>query len=74
MKRNGPKTRIKQAAKNARALITAHAKRGGAYSGALAGEGYNGGYADALADVLLILNGCEPCVRPELWRKDFCAD
>ncbi|KKN66956.1 hypothetical protein LCGC14_0466360 [marine sediment metagenome] len=42
--------------KNVTREISAHAKRG-RIAGAMAGEGYNGGYRDALDDVILALNG-----------------
>ena len=38
---------------------------GSAYFAAVAGEGYNGGYRDALDDVRLALNG----VTPDRWQK-----
>lgn len=41
---------------------------GGRYASALAGEGYNGGYRDALQDVLLALNGVTPN-RFGWWQK-----
>ena len=37
------------------------------YSCGLASEGYEGGYSDALSDVLLALNGVPPCRRPGYW-------
>ena len=37
-------------------------------TGALAREGYVGGYWDALQDVLLLLNGCDPCRKPNYWK------
>lgn len=40
--------------------ISGFAQRGGLYAQGMAGEGYNGGYRDALDDVLLALNGVEP--------------
>lgn len=40
--------------------IAAFAARGDKYSRGLASEGYNGGYRDALSDVLLALNGVRP--------------
>ena len=40
--------------------ITAFSRRGGRYAGAMAAEGYNGGYRDALDDVVLALNGATP--------------
>jgi len=49
--------------------ISGHAARGGLYAGALAGEGYAGGYRDALSDVMLFLNGVWPD-RREYWIED----
>ena len=43
--------------------------RGGIYAKGLASEGYNGGYRDALNDVLLALNGVKPN-RQNWWDKD----
>lgn len=40
----------------------------GRYGKALASEGYAGGYRDALADVLLLLNGVKPNSR--YWRYE----
>jgi len=40
--------------------ISGNANMGGCYSGALASEGYAGGYRDALDDVLLLLQGVTP--------------
>jgi len=39
------------------------------YGGALSREGYNGGYYDALSDVINALNGVIPN-RNGWWRKD----
>lgn len=41
---------------------------GSIYSAGLASEGYVGGYSAALSDVLLILDGAEPRVRPRFWE------
>lgn len=48
--------------------ISGHASRGGIYAGGLAGEGYNGGYRDALSDVILALNGVTPD-RNGWWKR-----
>lgn len=64
----GIKRKIKVATKNLNKLIGAFAKQG-FYAAGLASEGYNGGYKDALQDVLLLLNGVSPCIRPEFWQK-----
>ncbi len=38
------------------------------FSSGLSGEGYNGGYRDALDDILLVLNGVRPN-RRGFWDK-----
>lgn len=45
---------------NVSKVIKGDASRGGRFSAGLASEGYNGGYRDALNDVLLALNGVTP--------------
>lgn len=50
---------------NVSADICAMARQGGAgregmYARGLASEGYNGGYVDALNDVILMMNGIRP--------------
>lgn len=42
--------------------------RGGFYAGGLGSEGFMGGYREALSDVMLALNGCEPR-RWQQWRE-----
>ena len=56
------------ATKNAEREISAHAARGGIYARGMAGEGYNGGYRDALYDVALALNGVTP-QRHGWWER-----
>lgn len=56
----GIKRQVKQAHKRVSKEIAGFAARGGKYAGGLASEGYNGGYRDALSDVLLALNGVRP--------------
>lgn len=56
----GIKRQLDKALEKVRQEISAHAQRGGLYAGGLAGEGYNGGYRDALNDVMLLLNGVTP--------------
>jgi len=53
--------------------IEGFAKRGGLYAGAMAAEGYNGGYRDALDDVVLALNGITP-QRHNWWREEIIND
>ena len=48
--------------------IAGHASRGGMYARGLASEGYNGGYADALRDVQLALQGGRPA-RNNWWPE-----
>lgn len=43
--------------------------QGSHYARGLSGEGYSGGYVDALMDVLLLLNGCLPD-RRNYWREE----
>lgn len=49
--------------------IGAFSKRGGIYAAAMASEGYNGGYRDALDDVMLALNGVTP-QRRGWWHEE----
>lgn len=42
---------------------------GGMYARGLASEGYNGGYRDALDDVILLLNGATP-YKNGWWEDD----
>jgi hypothetical protein len=64
----GIKRLVNVAYESATAEIQAHASRGGKYAHGLASEGYNGGYRDALADVLLALNGVTPS-RNGWWQR-----
>ena len=59
----GPKRAIRLALAEVNREISLTASRGGKYAGALAGEGYAGGYADALMDVELLLSGYMPSRR-----------
>lgn len=65
--------RIDEARKCVDADIRARARSGGFYGAALSGEGYDGGYCDALDDVMQLLNGVEPnCSghsRVRWWRS-----
>lgn len=60
MKRIGPKRRIRAASDAVRQEIADTAAHGGRFAGALAGEGYAGGYLDALQYITLLLNGITP--------------
>jgi hypothetical protein len=57
---------IRSAQKKIDKEISLYAKRS-RYAAGMSTEGYLGGYRDALSDVLLVLSGCVPCVRPEYW-------
>ena len=65
--RKGPKTRIEAARKRVLARISQDTDRNSIYSRGMSTEGYNGGYAQALADVQLVLNGVRPNTR-EFWE------
>lgn len=54
------KRAIRKAMHVADAEIAGHARRDSLYARGLAGEGYSGGYRDALQDVLLLLSGVVP--------------
>lgn len=56
----GIKRQVNRAHEQVSLQIAAYAARGDKYSRGLASEGYNGGYRDALSDVLLALNGVRP--------------
>ena len=58
---------IRQAHENVCEQIKEFSKRSEVAS-AMAGEGYNGGYRDALNDVILVLNGILPD-RNGWWNK-----
>ena len=49
--------------------IAEDANRGGKFARGLAGEGYKGGYRDALDDVLMFYRGVRPN-RNEWWDDD----
>jgi hypothetical protein len=52
--------KLQTVADNVQAIISARTRDGGLYARGLAGEGYAGGYRDALHDVILFLNGVKP--------------
>src|SRR6185503_3948623 len=62
----GIKRKVRKARRAVAALIAEHAKLEGRFAGALSAEGYNGGYQDALDDVLLALEGVNP-QRHDFW-------
>jgi hypothetical protein len=57
------KRSIQVAASAVRKEIASNAAGGGIYARGLANEGYAGGYAQALQDVLLLANGVMPNTR-----------
>lgn len=54
---------LRVALRNVQAEITVNAQSGSMFARGLAGEGYAGGYRDALMDVRLALNGGMPSTR-----------
>ncbi len=63
----GIKRKLSKVLKNVNHTIHLTAMRG-KYASALAREGYNGGYADAIMDIGLALNGVPP--RRNFWWDD----
>lgn len=68
MKRKQIDKHIDIAIRNINKRISDHRERGGIFAKGVAGEGYNGGYRDALYDVQLLLNGVVPN-RSEIWKE-----
>lgn len=66
----GIKRRVRAAMAKATREISFNAQ-GGRIAGALAGEGYAGGYRNALQDVLLLLDGVEPSYGRGYWRIEL---
>ena len=66
----GIKRKLLAAQRAVQKEIAANGASGNVYARGLAGEGRAGGYSDALADVLLLLNGCPPCRSPQYWFSD----
>jgi hypothetical protein len=64
----GIKRRIKRVLKKVNQEI-ADSTHDSLYSRGLSREGYMGGYAEALNDVMLALNGVKP-VRRDWWTKE----
>ena len=64
----GIKRKIKAAREKVTKEISASAAGNSRYAGALASEGYAGGYQAALDDVLLLLNGIPPCRCRRFWE------
>lgn len=70
----GIKKKLCRAQERVAAHIGRSTDQSSLFSRGLSGEGYDGGYRDALADVLLLLNGVFPCNRPEYWREESYFD
>ena len=64
----GIKRKVNRACRKVEKEIAGFASRG-RIAAALASEGYNGGYLDALYDVLLVLDGCEPNINRQRWWR-----
>ncbi len=64
----GIKRKLSRVLKNVNHSIHLTAQEGG-YAAALSNEGYNGGYADAIMDIELALNGVTP-VRRNWWEDN----
>lgn len=60
---HGIKRKLAKAQAKVRKEIEDNAAYGGKFARGLANEGYAGGYAQALSDVQLALNGVEPSTR-----------
>lgn len=63
------KRKIYKARAKVQAAITAATNQDDMYSRGLSGEGYKGGYRDALDDIILLLNKVTP-QRHGWWEKD----
>lgn len=73
MARPGPKSRIKAALERVNAEIRRTTDQTSMYSRGLSSEGWSGGYAAALRDVQLVLNGVKPQTR-DYWNDWRGAD
>ena len=65
----GLKRRIKAALVNIDREISDNAQHG-RIAGAMASEGYAGGYRDALSDIRLLLDSVEPSDHRGYWRNE----
>ncbi len=63
----GIKRKLEKVLGNVKAEIHLNAQ-GGIYASALSGEGYAGGYGDAIIDIGLALNGVRPCRGRRFWE------
>jgi hypothetical protein len=68
-KARGIVRKVQKARKQVEELIRRETDRTNRFSGGLSGEGWNGGYRQALDDVLLALNGVEPSTRG-FWTEE----
>ena len=68
----GIKRDLRRARDKVAADIAATASHGRIAS-AMSGEGYAGGYRDALSDVMQALNGCPPSYS-RYWPRKGCRD
>lgn len=64
----GIKRKLSKVLDNVNRTIHGNAQQGGLYASALSGEGYDGGYADAIMDIKLALNGVPP-KRRDWWDE-----
>lgn len=67
----GIKRRIRIAINNVSRRIEASARDESIFARGLAPEEYNSGYRDALLDISLLLDGCEPsfCRKHDFWQE-----
>lgn len=61
--------KVRRARDRVSALMERETDRSSRYSAGLASEGYNGGYRQALDDILLVINGVTPTTR-RFWACD----
>jgi hypothetical protein len=64
---------IRKVANRVRERMRESASTGGKYARGLASEGYNGGYYQALQDVLLFMSGVRPN-RHSWWQEEHYLD
>lgn len=70
MRKRELEKRIDAAMENVKAEIGRNARSGGLYGRGLSGEGYAGGYLQALSDIDGLLRDVEPGDRRGYWRRD----
>lgn len=66
----GIKRKLRRATERIDKYIYDKTDRTSLHARGLAREGYDGGYSDALTDVLSMLNGVNPCRHPEYWENE----